>query len=52
LVRDVENSLRVRGHKIEFRDRIGDAHSILIQPEDGIRLGASDPRSESKASGY
>lgn len=52
LVREVEESLRARGHKIEIRDSIGDAHSILIQQDDGIRLGAPDPRSDSKASGY
>jgi gamma-glutamyltranspeptidase/glutathione hydrolase len=52
LVRDVADELRVRGHRIEFRNSIGDAHSILIQSEDGVRLGAPDPRSDSKASGY
>ena len=52
LVRDVSDSLRARGHEIETRNSIGDAHSILIQPEDGMRLGAPDPRSDSKASGY
>jgi gamma-glutamyltranspeptidase/glutathione hydrolase len=52
LARDVEKALRARGHQIEFRNSIGDAHSILIQPGDGIRLGAPDPRSDSKASGY
>ena len=52
LVRDVEESLRARGHEIRIRNSIGDAHSILIEPDTGIRLGAADPRSDSKASGF
>lgn len=52
LPRDVQEALRNRGHKITYRKHIGDAHSILIDPESGIRLGAPDPRSDSKASGY
>lgn len=51
MARDVSDALRARGHAIEIRNSIGDAHSILIQP-DGVRLGAPDPRSDSKASGY
>jgi gamma-glutamyltranspeptidase/glutathione hydrolase len=51
LVRDVSDALKAKGHTIKTRNSIGDAHSILIQP-DGIRLGAPDPRSDSKASGY
>ncbi|MFQ5928954.1 MAG: gamma-glutamyltransferase [Acidobacteriota bacterium] len=52
LVRDVEIALQEKGHKIVYRDRIGNAHCIMIDPETGIRLGAPDPRSDSKASGY
>ncbi len=53
VVRDVEVNLRRKGHKLTFRSTIGDAHSIMIDPETGVRLGAPDPRrGESKASGY
>ncbi len=44
LVRDVEENLRRRGHKIELREKIGDAHSIAVELESGVRLGAPDPR--------
>lgn len=52
LVRDVEMALQSKGHKIVYRESLGDAHSILIDPATGIRLGAADPRSDSKAGGY
>lgn len=53
VVRDVEVNLRRKGHKLTFRSTIGDAHSIMIDPETGVRLGAPDPRrGDSKASGY
>jgi len=52
IARDVLMNLEARGHRVRFRGRIGDAHSILIDPESGIRLGAADPRSDSKAAGY
>ena len=31
---------------------IGDAHGIMIDPKDGMRLGASDPRRGGEAVGY
>ena len=49
---DVRRSLQSRGHKIESVERIGDAHSILIDPQRGIRFGAPDRRSDGKACGY
>ncbi len=53
LVRDVEIALLRKGHRVETRQSIGDAHCILIDPETGIRLGAPDPRrGESLAAGY
>ncbi len=53
IVRDVENALHARGHRIDSRETIGDAHCIMIEPKTGIRLGAPDPRvGLSKASGY
>lgn len=51
LPRDVEKALEARGHLIELRGAIGDAHCIMIG-EEGIRLGAPDPRTDSKAAGY
>ncbi len=50
LSRDVEKALEGKGHLIEPRGSIGDAHCIMID-EEGIRLGAPDPRSDSKAKG-
>jgi gamma-glutamyltranspeptidase/glutathione hydrolase len=32
LVRDVEEALRRRGHELEPRERMGDAHIIYIDP--------------------
>jgi len=48
---DVQKALEGRGHQIEYRRNIGDAHCIMID-SDGVRLGAPDPRSDSKAAGY
>lgn len=53
LSRDTMEIMKRMGHK--FRDRprlIGDAHGIMIEPETGIRLGASDARLEGRAIGY
>ncbi len=49
---DVVQALRARGHSLEMRGPIGDCQAILIDPQTGIRLGASDPRSDGKAIGY
>jgi gamma-glutamyltranspeptidase/glutathione hydrolase len=49
---DVENALRARGHKLNYREKIGDAHSILVDLKTRIRYGAADPRSDSLAVGY
>ena len=48
---DVEKALESRGHLIQVRDNIGDAHCIMID-NNGVRLGAPDPRTDSKAAGY
>lgn len=53
LSRDTMEVMKRMGHK--FRDRprwIGDAHGIMIEPETGMRLGASDARLEGRAIGY
>jgi len=49
---DVIDALRARGHRIEERDSIGDCHTILVDPDSGIRLGAADPRNDGRAIGY
>jgi gamma-glutamyltranspeptidase/glutathione hydrolase len=52
LVKDVLDALQSKGHEVRFISSIGDAHSILIDPATGVRLGAPDPRSDGHASGY
>lgn len=49
---DVIQALQARGHHVEFVQNLGDAQGIVIDPESGIRLGASDPRHSGLASGY
>lgn len=43
--------LRALGHRVGFA-RQGDAHSIGIDPETGVRHGAADRRVNGKAAGY
>ncbi|HSR50361.1 MAG TPA: gamma-glutamyltransferase [Acidobacteriota bacterium] len=53
LVMDVVHALQNKGHRITFTGGIGDAHCILVDPDNGMRYGAPDPRrGEAKASGY
>ena len=52
LASGVGRNLEKKGHKMVRVERIGHAHSILIDPESRIRLGAADPRSEGEAAGY
>lgn len=51
---DTEALLRAMGHKVVDSGRYqGEAESILIDPETGIRFGAADPRlPDTKAVGY
>ncbi len=48
--------LRKRGHDIyrveNWAQNMGCAHGILIHPENGLRLGGADPRSDGAAIGY
>jgi gamma-glutamyltranspeptidase/glutathione hydrolase len=50
------NELARRGHPIDrwgdWNEAAGHAHGILIAPEDGVRAGGSDPRSDGAALGY
>ena len=53
LAREVQWALERRGHALQVVDSIGDAHSIMVEPEEGVLLGAPDPRrGDSKASAY
>ena len=48
--------LKKRGHRVEVVDNwsvvMGCAHGIVIHPENGLRMGGSDPRSDGAAIGY
>ena len=45
-------ALRAMGHEVRTIGRQGDAHSILVDPETGIYIGAADKRSNGSAVGY
>jgi gamma-glutamyltranspeptidase len=53
---EVVEELRKRGHQIEVGGKwdqsMGSAHGIIIHPENGLRMGGSDPRSDGAAIGY
>jgi len=48
--------LRKRGHQVNvvgnWSPVMGSAHGIIIHPENGLRMGGSDPRSDGAAIGY
>jgi gamma-glutamyltranspeptidase len=46
------NLLRSKGHKLEVRHFWGDGECIMVDPQTGERLGASDGRNNGKAVGY
>ena len=51
--KDSERWLEIMGHKIQRRRTMGRAMGIMIEPETGVRQGASDPRSpDGAAVGY
>jgi gamma-glutamyltranspeptidase/glutathione hydrolase len=51
--RDTWDVLTKMGHVFSERaGHIGDAHGVMIDPKDGMRLGASDPRRGGMAAGY
>lgn len=53
LSRDTIEALKQRGHALTDTPRyIGDAHGIMIEPDTGMRLGASDARLDGRAVGY
>jgi gamma-glutamyltranspeptidase/glutathione hydrolase len=49
---DVRDALRARGYTLAFRDPIGDCQAIMVEPGNGVRLGAADPREDGLALGY
>jgi gamma-glutamyltranspeptidase len=52
----VIEELRKRGHQVKAVENwssvMGSAHGIIIHPENGLRMGGSDPRSDGLAIGY
>jgi len=52
LVRDVQDALRQRGHTLQERSMIGDAHIIVVDTKSGLRFGGADPRRGGHAIGY
>ena len=52
----VIEDLKRRGHQIQVVDGIdqsmGSSHGIMIHPENGLRMGGSDPRCDGAAVGY
>jgi len=53
LNRDTRAALEKRGYVFAGKPRyLGDAEGIMIEPETGMRLGASDPRSGGVPVGY
>jgi len=49
---DIVNALAALGHRTEVVSDMGDVHAIQIDPATGLRLGASDPRSDGVTLGY
>ncbi len=49
---DTMNLLRAKGHTLKVRHFWGDGECILVDPQTGERLGASDGRNNGKAVGY
>jgi gamma-glutamyltranspeptidase/glutathione hydrolase len=53
---EVIEELRRRGHQVNIAEDwssiMGCAHGIIIHPENGLRMGGSDPRSDGAAIGY
>jgi len=53
---EVIEELKRRGHQVNevenWSQVMGSAHGIIIHPENGLRMGGSDPRSDGAAIGY
>jgi gamma-glutamyltranspeptidase/glutathione hydrolase len=48
----MESALNVLGHKTKRKGHIGLVNAIGIDPQNGERLGAADPREQGSAAGY
>jgi gamma-glutamyltranspeptidase/glutathione hydrolase len=48
----MESALNVLGHKTKRKGHIGLVNAIGIDPQNGERLGAADPRDQGSAAGY
>ncbi len=49
---DTRNKLEAMGHKLQSRSPMCNAQIIVVDPESGLRQGASDPRGMGLASGF
>jgi gamma-glutamyltranspeptidase / glutathione hydrolase len=49
---DTRRMLETMGHSLESRGPICNAQIIVVNPESGLRQGASDPRGMGRASGF
>ena len=49
---DVVNALAAMGHTTRIESDMGGVQAIAIDPANGLRLGASDPREDGAAAGY
>ena len=49
---EICQQLESMGHQMQLSPRQGDAHSIWIDPETGLRHGAADRRRDGRAAGY
>ena len=52
----MSEALRKRGHPVKmvdaYTDTMGHAGAILINPDTGVRQGATDPRGDGLAAAY
>jgi gamma-glutamyltranspeptidase / glutathione hydrolase len=49
---EMEEQMKARGYEIKRRDHIGLVNAIGIDPQNGVRCGAADPRDDGSAIGY
>jgi len=49
---DTRNALKTKGHRLERRERIGNAQAILVDPATGIKKGAGDSRGIGQGAGH